>query len=717
MAGLNEKDRAVPSHLPSEDQQTRPEVFMHRCCVTALLATLTTSACVWQGEAPAITGVDLRLTLLHTTDIHSRLFPFELAPTASDESLGLVAGNAPFGGAARLAYLVKRERARADRVLHVDTGDPFQGAPVFNFATGEPELRFLALVGVDAVVVGNHEFDNGPYSYVAELERWGNWDNLAANYRFSDPDDANHHALARLAQPFALYNLDGLKVAVIGMANLGSLSSIGEGGNSLQITPLEQNQVVQTYVDLLHSSVDLIVVASHLGLTEDEDLIQGYDKVVWRDRMPDSWSVREDLGDGRVVAFVPGVRDVDLILGGHLHVVLNPPKLVTDVDGREVIIAHSGAFAKYLGRLDLILADDAERGGKRVLSHKYQVFPVDQRLAPYEDPAVSRMLEQTLYGLHRNLDLKRVIAYAPRTITRRAAGGSGDSELGNLVSRAMRFRRRVEAEFAITNTLGIRDNFYRGPITLEDLFNVFPFENTLTVMYLSGSEIQELVNFVTERSASRGCQAQAQTSGLNFTMNCGQVLANERDPSAFQDPGEEITVGDAPHAKGLSPTGTYKVATNDYIANGGSGFRVLKRNTTKFNTGVPLRSALIDYLATLPPCGVLDLAGPRYCLSDDPFSRATCTDLVDCEQYVDACDAGEIPRLPRACLPAERAEACLCPAQPDPGYAVRACGARPEVRGPYSNAPCVVATTDGHIKRKVVEGLDQLPDPPEPTPY
>ncbi len=685
--------------------------FLCAVCLCSL------AACLWQGESPVLGGVDTRLTVLHTSDIHSRLFPFELAPTASDESLGLNEGNAPFGGAARLAYLVKRERARSDRVIHLDSGDCFQGAPIFNFAVGAPELRFLAMLGIDAVVIGNHEFDNGAAHYARQLEQWANWDNLAANYRFSDPEDPNHHALAKLAQPFAIYNLDGLKVAVIGMANLGSLSSIGEGGNSLQITPLEQNQVVQTYVDLLHSSVDLIAVVSHLGLTEDEELIRGYEKVIWRDRLPDGWTIAEDLGDGRVVARVPGVRNLDLVIGGHLHVVLNPPKLVTDVDGREVIIAHSGAFSKYLGRLDVVLQDDTERGGKRVVTHKYQVFPVDERLASFEDDAVNRMLEPYLLGVNQDLDLRRVIGYAPRTITRRNAGGAGDSGLGNLVTGSMRFRRRVEAEFSVTNTLGIRDNFYRGPITLEDMFNVFPFENTLTVMYLSGREVQDLVNFITERSASRGCQAQAQTSGLNFTMNCGQVLANERDPAAYQNPGEKITIGDAPNDRPLVPDATYKVATNDYIASGGSGFRVLKRNTTKFDTGVPLRSALIDYLATLPACGALDVAGPQYCLSDDPFSQATCQDIVDCVQYIDECDGGRIPRLPRACLPAARVEACTCPTAAGTGFsAVRECGARPEIKGPYAATPCVVREADGHIKRQVVEGLDELPDPIDPEP-
>ena len=72
-----------------------------------------------------------KLTFLHTSDIHSRLFPYALQITQNDASLGLgPAGSVSVvGGAARIAHIIGRERARADRVLHIDGGDCFQGAP------------------------------------------------------------------------------------------------------------------------------------------------------------------------------------------------------------------------------------------------------------------------------------------------------------------------------------------------------------------------------------------------------------------------------------------------------------------------------------------------------------------------------------------------------------------------------------------------------------
>ncbi len=630
-------------------------------------------ACLFEGELRELSGVSTRLTLLHTSDLHSRLFPFELAPNAGDRAMGLHEANAPFGGVARLGYLIKRERRRSGRVLHLDSGDCFQGAPVFNEFLGDPEIRYQSLVGLDAAVVGNHEFDAGPHNLVEQYERFGSYDLLAANYITPDSDDPNHHRLGAMTRPYSLYQLDGLKVAVIGMANLGSLTSIGEGGNSLDITPMEQNETVRRYVNLLHGSVDLIVVLSHLGLTEDEELIVGYEKVVWRDRLPEGWEVREDLGDGRVVAWVPGVSGIDIIMGGHLHVVLNPPKRVTDVDGREVVLAHSGAFSKFLGRLDAVLVDDEEFGGKRVASHKYQVFPVDQRLAQYEDKEITQMLEPYLLQLNTRLDLRRPVAYAPRTILRHSRTGKGDSGLGNLVAESMQLRRGIDAQFSLTNTLGIRDNFYAGVITLEDMFNVFPFENSLTMMYLSGREVQELVDYITERSASRGCQSQAQVAGISFTMNCAQVLANARDPDPenYISPGEDILINGEP----LVWDHSYKLATNDYIASGGSGFKVLKRNTTKVHTHVSLRDSLVDRMRQLPSCRAYEAAA-GVCDEADDTSQELCRKI------------GGVGRIP----------------------------GQPEAQGTYADLPCVLGIEDGRIGRKTSEGLGELDDAPVQEP-
>ena len=94
--------------------------------------------------------------------------------------------NAPFGGIARITTLVKRIRRDSNRSLWLDSGDAFQGAPVFNLFKGEAEMRALSLAGMDAEVLGNHEFDLGAKNLYEKIDEWSQFPHLAANYAWDD---------------------------------------------------------------------------------------------------------------------------------------------------------------------------------------------------------------------------------------------------------------------------------------------------------------------------------------------------------------------------------------------------------------------------------------------------------------------------------------------------------------------------------------------------
>ena len=120
---------------------------------------VSAAACTVQQDEPDLRGQDIRLTFIHTSDIHSRLFPYTFQPNTFDKGFGLT--NAPFGGIARIASLAKQIRASAQRSVWLDSGDCFQGAPIFNLYRGEAEFRALTELGLDGAVIGNHEFDLG----------------------------------------------------------------------------------------------------------------------------------------------------------------------------------------------------------------------------------------------------------------------------------------------------------------------------------------------------------------------------------------------------------------------------------------------------------------------------------------------------------------------------------------------------------------------------
>lgn len=535
--------------------------------VFLIFAFFTTWGCTYTSEQPEIKGRDIRLTILHTSDIHSRITSYEHIPIYTEEQLGLVADRGPYGGIAKIATIIKRERAASGRVLHLDSGDLFQGAPIFNLFKGEPELRTLSFVGVDAFALGNHEFDFGPENVVSQFEQWAEFPVLAANYMWNETETPFADAFQTLIHPFTFFNLHGLKVSVIGMGNLSSMTSLDDADNSAGILPLNTLQTVQDYVNILRDSSDVVIVLSHMGLNHDEIIGQN-------------------------------VCGVDMIVGGHHHIALNPPKIipydpdpeyVKEIDSigtcsnewkRNPILVHSHAFSKFVGRLDIVVRDG------RIRAHKFKLFPVDNTIP--DDAETWEILEPYYEQLLREYDLDMVIATANADLSRFGANG-GDSRLGNLVAEAIQYRRGIETDFAVTNSLGVRMDIQEGPINIETMFNVMPFENTITTMYMSGLEVQEMLDYSTDRSSGRGCNSQIQISNATFKMNCRTGLA------------EDITIAGQP----LRLDSIYEMATNNYIAWGGSGFDVLKRNTTKIDTGISLRDAVIDYMREhpdLPEC-------------------------------------------------------------------------------------------------------------------
>jgi 2',3'-cyclic-nucleotide 2'-phosphodiesterase (5'-nucleotidase family) len=512
---------------------------------------------------------------------------------------------------------------------------------VFNLFKGEAEIRALSLAGLDGMVIGNHEFDLGARNLFDKIDNWASFPMLAANYAWDDPPPGavspDGRSLRDIVPPFEIYDVKGLKVAVIGMGNTSTITSIFEGGNSLGFRPVAEEDALSGYVRLLRPVVDLIVVISHLGLEEDEGL------------------TASQVDDPNQAFRQETLAGVDLVLGGHLHIVTNPPKLIPNDDqGHNTILAHSGAFAKFVGRLDLVVkvgtdnADPAQRS--RITSFSYDTIPImagnpEKNIRGVaDDPDIANLLWPYSVKINQEIDLNGVFAYVtpdtpgpgqppPETKINRSDLSGGDSQLGNLVARAMQLTEGVEAELAITNSLGIRADFERGPLTIEQMFNVFPFENSITVMYLSGTEIQETLDFVARRSASRGCRTQAQVAGIAFDMVC----SGDCSASSVSDAracAKDVAIGDScrgfdamgkPRVDGpidytrcapLLPSGLYRVAVNDYIALGGSGFEVLKRNTSKQDTGIALRDALRVFLNSQARCPAeledeMDRAEPR----------------------------------------------------------------------------------------------------------
>ena len=685
-----------------------------------LLAGLAVSGCTVMPEQANIDGKDVKVVFMHTSDIHSRLLPYNMDVLMTDKNLGLKQEFAPFGGVARLASVIKQERQNNPRLAYIESGDVFQGAPIFNTFHGEPEFKAMSQLGVDAFAIGNHEFDNGAIALVGKALQYAAFPMLGANYALGDPSFPGKVPTREITEPYTIVNLKGLRVGIIGMAAIGGGRS---GGGAKGVTRLRDRDMVQAWVDYLRPMVDLVAITSHVGYHED-------------------------------IEYIPRTEGLDIVFGGHLHIALDPPNVIQDCDiarlkremdryrcdtheklqrrqltcesrdscktktgtteqdackracakqavddckqeektfryqermdelkkdiahlekrgchPRDVLLVHSGAFLKFVGKLEVTLRQcqrlaqtricaEKDASGKcvrtmgrrcvgshgarndwEVISHKYRLIPVDSNLP--EDTQMVRMMEPFELRLNQEQLLTQVIGFTPNRIFR-FSKGAGDSQLGNMVTSAMMDREQVWADCAITNSLGMRSDLVAGPVDEEQLNNVFPFENSITVMYLAGYEIQEMMDFVAQRSSARGCQPQAQVSGISATLNCGGCPGTGGNTCALKSYSGEpcaqrVTVGGSGRActadkdceldprgrkvgeictkqkypggagKGrcwlpLSCSRTYRLATNDYVAKGGSGFAVLANSTTQNNLKIPLRDAAKDYITSFPAC-------------------------------------------------------------------------------------------------------------------
>ncbi len=154
-----------------------------------------------------------------------------------------------------------------------------------------------------------------------------------------------------------------------------------------------------------------------------------------------------------------------------------------------------------------------------------------------------------------------------------------ETTLGNLIADMM--KDKTDADVAMTNGGGIRHSVPAGEITLEDVLEIHPFENTIVSIELTGQEIIDaLEHGVSQFPDHWG--GFLHVSGLRYTFN------------PLNEPGERIHQvfyeGEL-----IDPEATFEVATNDFLAEGGDDFEIFAEKVA-INTDVGIHEALIDYL-------------------------------------------------------------------------------------------------------------------------
>ena len=254
----------------------------------------------------------VKITILHTNDVHSRIEPF---PMSDPKWPGL-------GGVARRSALIEQIRKEEEHVLLLDAGDIFQGTPYFNMYGGELELKLMTEMKYDATTIGNHDFDNGLDGLLKQLPN-ANFPFLCSNYDFNDTP------ISGKTIPYKVFNKGGIKIGVFGIGiELDGLVDKKLYGNTKYSDPLVK-AAAQTHHLKHEEKCDLIICLSHLG-----------------------YSYKEKKVSDMILA--QQSKNIDLIIGGHTHTLLEKPMPVKNSDGKEVLIAQVGWAGIRLGKINYI---------------------------------------------------------------------------------------------------------------------------------------------------------------------------------------------------------------------------------------------------------------------------------------------------------------------------------------------------------------------------
>jgi 5'-nucleotidase / UDP-sugar diphosphatase len=463
-----------------------------------------------------------QITVLHVNDLHGHLLP------AIDKS---ISETIPVGGAARLARMIADERTKnPDGTLLLAAGDMFQGTPISNVFRGRSVIAVMNELKFDAMAVGNHEFDWGR-TVLNQLAEAATFPFLSANIQNSQDGSLP------LVKPYIILKRNNLKLAIIGLTipDTADITKPEHVSGLVFRDPLEV--LPQLLKDTHRDGADLIVLLSHLGL--DADL--------------------------RIAEQVPGIN---VIIGGHSHTVITDPLRIN-----QTIIVQAGAYGAYLGVLNLVVQPDSRKiisatGANELKTvHTGPSDPVDRGIAAIVD----RFNDQI------KTEFARTIGETSVDLVRNS---HEESNVGDLVCDAM--RESSGAELAFNNSGAIRTNISTGKITMEQVYTLLPFDNTLVVMDLTGGQIKRILeeNVGFEHGI-------LQISGLSVRYDLNQPFGS-RVLSAKVE------------GKPLELSKTYRVVTNDFLAAGGDHFAVFGegRNVAY---GDSLRDVLATYLEKHSP--------------------------------------------------------------------------------------------------------------------
>lgn len=385
---------------------------------------------------------DTKITILHTGDIHGHF-------TNKDSPIRL-------GGISKLKTKVDFLRKQNANNLLLDAGDWTEGTIFYTLNSGEANHRIMEAFGFDAIVFGNHEWLVGPKElYDGFVAADFKVPVLAANLNLDKlPSDIQ---LRKYMKPYVVKVINGKRIGILGLSTFEMIfDPFFEPG---QIT--EPVQAALKYVKVLREleKVDVVIVLTHIGIDQDRKIAES----------------------------VPGI---DLIVGGHTHILTKKPVYVNGVP-----IVHAGFWAQYLGEYELTLRNN---GKVDLTSHK--IHQIDNTVPQ------NAYIEDLVIGFQKRIEAIRGNVFNDKIFQSKVNlplnSDITEDVLGNWAVDSIRKAGKTEAAFDVGQYF--RRDLFAGTSSTVDFYNMFPHvwnqakgKNwTIFNMEVRGETLQQMINLI-----------------------------------------------------------------------------------------------------------------------------------------------------------------------------------------------------------------------------
>ena len=470
---------------------------------------------------------DTQVTLLHTNDTHAHIMPFE-SKTDGTQS----------GGIARRATLIKSLKAQTPHALVLDAGDMFQGTPFYNIFKGEACHKLAVAAGYEATTIGNHELDNSLENLQTQIANSG-IRMLCCNVFY-------HDSKRPVFQGYHIFLRNGLKIAVIGSVGNEAWENIDRKIR----TPLfqtDQTTTVRQVAQRLRRYVDLIVVLSHAGLEFDEQM-------------------------------AAQVAEIDVIIGGHTHKELTEPVLIKNKPGigdydnglAGTIVVQAGEYGALLGKLDLLIDDNGQ-----ISTYSGRLI----RVTPEYEPPPGDMVHELASSYHSQLEklMNQVAGFTGKELVlTKELKKTHILPMGTFTAQSM--LEAGKGDICLVNTGAIRNPVDAGEITIGEIYEALPYDNTVVTFTMSGKEVQAMFDHICSNSNPPDGY---QYAGISAELD--MVGGHARN----------ILIGGQP----IEDNKKYRVSTSSFMANGNiDGDKLFARIESVEDSGVFMRDAAIAYL-------------------------------------------------------------------------------------------------------------------------